>query len=174
MERPPAFSYASYTAPEPYQPFVGPTLEQAQSEPGYAFARDEGQRALENSASAKGIVRTGGTLKDFIGWGNRFAEQNFGNVYNRTANTYATNRDTWAGNERARATVYDRNRNNAADAYKTNWGIDTDVYDRNTGTALDVFDREYRQSLAEFDDIYRRDRDEMDALTRIATAGAGA
>lgn len=158
----------AFVAPEPfaYDPFAAPTLEEAKAEPGYEFARSEGLRGLENSASARGVARTGGTLKDLIGWGNRFAEQNYGNVFNRSAS------------------VYDRNRMNAADAYKTNYGISKDVFDTNYGVRRDKFDRDYmgakdtfapKQRAAEltFDDLFRRWQAELDANTRIATAGAG-
>ncbi len=153
-------------APFSYDAFAAPTLEQAQNEPGYEFARKEGQRALENSAAGRGVLRTGGTLKDLIGWGNRFAEQNYGNVYNRAANTYTTNR------------------NNAAENYKTNYGISKDVFDTNYGMRVDKFDRDYkgaydsfqpvqRQAELTFDDLYRRWKAELDATTSVATAGAG-
>jgi hypothetical protein len=185
---PPGFSYPDYAAPSPfaYDAFAAPSLEQAQNEPGYAFARDEGIRAFLNSRLP--VLRTGGTVKDLIGWGNRFAEQNYGNVYNRAANTYTMNRgnafDSWSANERARADTYDRNRSNAANAYQMNWGVTTDTYDRNTGTALDLWDRAYQASLSQFNpqfdaaklrfqDIYNRDRDRLNSLTNIATAGAG-
>jgi hypothetical protein len=68
--------------------FKSPTLEDAQNEPGYAFARNEGQRALESSAAAKGTLNTGGTLKNVLAWGNKFAEQNYGNVYNRALSAF--------------------------------------------------------------------------------------
>lgn len=153
---PPAFSYA---------PFAAPSLADAQNEPGYAFARDEGQRALETAAAARGIARTGGTLKDLIGWGNRFAEQNYGNVFNRSAQTYGMNRENALGN------------------YLTNYNVSRDVFDRNYGQARDIYDRDYQAALAEFnprfegsrlsfEDAYRRWRDALDANTRIATAGA--
>jgi hypothetical protein len=57
FEAPPAFSY---------DPFTAPTYESAQSDPGYKFAVAEGERALGNSAAAKGIYRTGGTIKNFL------------------------------------------------------------------------------------------------------------
>lgn len=190
MAAPPPFSFDAYQAPQDfsYENFSAPSMDQAAAEPGYEFARREGQRALENSASARGITRTGGTLKDFIGWGNKFAEQNYGNVYNREANTYGMNRgnafQNWGANETARAQAYDRNRGNAFDAYKTNYDVNRDVYGTNKGTALDLYDRAYQGAQGEylskynpaaltFQDIYQRDRDKLNSLTGIATAGAG-
>ena len=187
FQAPPAFSFDNYAAPTPfaYDQFSAPTLDQAQNEPGYAFARDEGLRALQNAKAARGTLNTGGTLKDLIGWGNRFAEQNYGNVYNRAANTYDRNRgnafEGWGANERVRAEAYDRNRSNAFDSYKTNYDVGRDVYDINRGTSLDLFDRAYRSALSEFEprfsaaqatfgDYYNRDRDKLNSLTNIATA----
>lgn len=154
---PPAFEYA---------PFAVPTLDDAKNEPGYEFARSEGLRGLQNVAASRGVARTGGTLKDLIGWGNRFAEQNYGNVYNRAGQTY------------------DRNRNNAADAYQTNYGVSRDVFDRTYGQRKDKFGFDYqgakdmfapKQRAAEltFSDLYARWKAELDANTSLATAGAG-
>jgi len=170
---PPAFSYEPFR----YDAFKAPTLDEAKAEPGYEFARSEGLRGLENVAASRGVARTGGTLKDLIGWGNRFAEQNYGNVFNRAGQTYDRN---W----NAAASTYDRNRNNAADAYQTNYGISRDVFDRDYGQRKDKFGYDYqgakdmfapkeRAAQATFDDIYRRWKAELDANTSIATAGAG-
>lgn len=74
--------------------FRAPSLAEAKNEPGYQFASEEGRRALEQSAAAKGTLRTGGTLKDILGWGNRFAEQNYGNVFDRYARGYDTRFNT--------------------------------------------------------------------------------
>lgn len=201
----PDFDYQSFAEPAPfsygefaYDSFTPPSLEDAQNEPGYAFARDEGQRALLNSRLA--TRRTGGTLKDLIGWGNKFAEQNYGNVYNRTANTYGINRgnafENFQTNRSHAFDTHNTNRGNAFQthqanemgrlgAYTTNFGADKDTYDRNTAAQWDTFDRNFRSKMAEFDprftaaqltfaDIYNRDRDKLNSLTNIATAGAGA
>jgi hypothetical protein len=71
-----------------------PTLEDAQNEPGYAFAAKEGQRALEQSAAAKGVLGSGGTLKDIASWANRFGEQNYNNVFGRSLQGYNTRFNT--------------------------------------------------------------------------------
>lgn len=160
---------ADFAAPPPFsfEAFRAPTLEDARNEPGYAFAADEGRRQLEQSAAARGVLRTGGTLKDILGWGNRFAEQNYGNVFNRGAQTYGMNRENALGN------------------YLTNYNISRDVYDRGRQSGLDVYDRDYQAALAEFnprfrsaeltfDDMYRRWKAMVDANTAVATAGAGA
>lgn len=110
----PMFDAPHYTKPPDftYADFVAPTIEEAKNEPGYAFAALEGRKALENSAAGGGSLRTGQTMKDIYAWGNQFAEQNYGNVYNRAANTYGTNR------------------NNAFQNYQLNLNAGLSAYDR--------------------------------------------
>lgn len=74
--------------------FSAPTLADAQNEPGFAFQLAEGNKALEHSAAAKGILNTGGTLKDIARWSQGLADTTYGNVYNRALNSYQTNYQT--------------------------------------------------------------------------------
>lgn len=53
------------------------------ADPGYAFRFSEGQRALENSAAARGGLLNGGTLKDLTNYGQGAASQEYMNAYNR-------------------------------------------------------------------------------------------
>lgn len=80
--KPPPFSYDAYKLP---------TLQEAQNEPGYQFASQQGEQALQQAAAAKHTLNSGGTLKDILSWGNKFAEQNYGNVANRSLQDYTTN-----------------------------------------------------------------------------------
>lgn len=68
--------------------FSAPTAESALNEPGYQFRLKEGERALENSAAGRGVLRTGGTLKDILSYGQNFAAQEYGNVWDRAARKY--------------------------------------------------------------------------------------
>ncbi len=54
-----------------------PTGEQARNLPGYEFARQEGLRGLEQSAAARGVTNTGGTLEDIVKFGDQFGTQNY-------------------------------------------------------------------------------------------------
>ena len=83
----PQFTAPQFAWGEQWQ---APTLEQARNEPGYQFAADEGTRALQQSAAARGVLGSGGTLKDISSWANRFAEQNYGNVFDRSLQGYNT------------------------------------------------------------------------------------
>lgn len=57
--------------------------------PGYQFRFGEGQRAVESSASARGSLFSGGTLKDLVRFGDGVASQDFGDDFNRNASIAA-------------------------------------------------------------------------------------
>jgi hypothetical protein len=59
-----------------------------EGEPGYQFRLQEGQKALERSAAAKGGLLTGGTLKATERYGQEFASNEYSNVYNRSMQEY--------------------------------------------------------------------------------------
>jgi hypothetical protein len=58
-------------------------MEQFEQDPGYAFRQSEGMRALERSASARGNLLSGGTLKGIQRFGQDLASQEYGNAFNR-------------------------------------------------------------------------------------------
>lgn len=167
----PRFNAPQYTpgapmaAPPPfeYEAFKQPEFSDIYKDGSYKGRRDEGLQAIEHGAAAKGLTRLPATQQELGKWNQDFASREFGNIFDRAANTWTMNR------------------NNAADNYSKNYGISRDVwdrneqqnlstYDRNYRAALDMFDRnEFEPSKLTFDDMYRRWRDELDANTRIAT-----
>lgn len=52
-------------------------------DPGYDFRMNEGQKAIERSAAARGGLQTGGTLKALTQYGQGFASNEYQNAYNR-------------------------------------------------------------------------------------------
>lgn len=146
---PSKLAYANYTPK--YGPFSAPTLADAEKDPGYQFARDQGSKALENSAAGRGVLRTGGTLKDILEYGNKFGEQNYNGVFNR-------NYQTWQGNNE-----WDRNN------YTTNRDTAFGVFDRNYRGEKDSFDYLHDSETRNFTDQYNRWRDRLNSLTQIAT-----
>lgn len=54
-----------------------------QADPGYQFRMDEGQKALERSAAAKGGLMSGGTLKALDRYSQGVASDEYSNAYNR-------------------------------------------------------------------------------------------
>lgn len=88
-------NYQLYDAPE-FQPppdFVAPewsapTLEQAFNAPGYQFRLKSGMESMQNSAAAKGVLRTGGTLSDLLEYGQNFAAQEYSAEFDRALRGY--------------------------------------------------------------------------------------
>ncbi len=59
------------------------SMSDFEADPGYEFRRAEGQRGLEASASARGGVLSGGTLKAIAKYNQDAASQDFGAAYGR-------------------------------------------------------------------------------------------
>lgn len=57
--------------------------------PGYQFRMDEGLRGVENSAAARGLLGSGGTLKDIVRFSQGVAADDFNQQFNRTASVAA-------------------------------------------------------------------------------------
>lgn len=68
-----------------------PTEKDAENLPGYAFARDQALQGAENSAAARGVTNTGGTLEDIIKFGNQFASQNYQTARQNSLDDYTQN-----------------------------------------------------------------------------------
>lgn len=84
----PVFTPPTYKAPDA---FKAPSAEDAINSPGYQFRLGQGEQALQQSAAARGVLNTGGTLKDILGYGQNFASGEYANTYSRAADTYDRN-----------------------------------------------------------------------------------
>ena len=71
---------ADYGAVSQYTPFGMPQFE---ADPGYQFRMSEGLKALERSAASRGILQSGGTLKDITRFGQDVASQEYQNAFQR-------------------------------------------------------------------------------------------
>jgi hypothetical protein len=67
--------FGSYAAP------IG--MEDPELDPGYGFRFDQGMRALDRSASARGRLTSGNATRDTMELGQGLASQEFGNAFNR-------------------------------------------------------------------------------------------
>ncbi len=95
-------AYGPYTptpvydpAQHPYSPvpaYTGPTEADLRADPGYQFRVAEGQKALERSAASKGLLLSGGQLKDLTRFGQDQGAQEYGAAY---ARGYALNQDLY-------------------------------------------------------------------------------
>lgn len=56
-----------------------------QQDPGYRFRMDEGIKAIDRSAAARGILNSGGQLRRLTRYGQDYASNEYQNVYNRIA-----------------------------------------------------------------------------------------
>jgi hypothetical protein len=147
----PSFDF-QFDAPPTITPYQSPTGADAQAEPGYDFARSEGLRALTQSRAAQGLARTGGTLKDLITWGNKFADQNYSNVDARQRANYTLN----TGNLMDLYKTNEANKFAAAQAEfapkLTSWGSKMSAF----GTAAtDAFNRAWDSYKFASDDAFR-------------------
>lgn len=103
VEDAPGYEGPDYNRADPYEAqrydtygeFRPPTVEEMETDPGYQFRVREGNRALENSAAAKGMLRGTNTLRDIVGYNQDLASQEYGNVYGRARETYGLNRDEY-------------------------------------------------------------------------------
>lgn len=54
-----------------------------QASPGYEFAREQGIRAIDQAASARGMLGSGGRLRELMRYGTGVANQEYGNWLSR-------------------------------------------------------------------------------------------
>lgn len=66
------------------------TLADFNEDPGYQFRMDQGQKALEASAAARGGALSGGALKAISQYGQDYASNEYSNAYNRFNNDQTT------------------------------------------------------------------------------------
>lgn len=116
--------FGDYTAPFTeqfsFKDFVAPTMADVKNTPGYQFRADEGRKTLERSASAKGLLRTGGTAEALEQYGQDYATNEYGTAYNRAAD------------------AYNRDYSNAANQYLTRYNIFAGNQDRPFNKLLGV------------------------------------
>lgn len=68
--------------------FKAPTLADAQTDPGYQFGLDQGNRSLQASAAAKGNLLSGDQLKGLQSFGTDYATTKFNDLFNRDLSGY--------------------------------------------------------------------------------------
>lgn len=56
-----------------------------EADPGYQFRQDEGNKAIERAAAARGLRMSGGAMKDMARFNQGLASQEYGNWWNRLA-----------------------------------------------------------------------------------------
>lgn len=163
------FVYGDFQAPAPFQ---APSMAEAQEDQGYQFAVKQRQKALEASKAVQGLLKTGGTAKALMDYGQQAGSQQYDKVYGRKASeydrAYGQAKDLYGTNRANTAENWDRNVGNARTAYQLRQGTWRDnaavtldssrhgydvaqgTYDRNLGLARQRYDDEasHRAALA--------------------------
>ena len=163
----PGFAPPTFAAPPPfsYKEFQVPTTESIYADPSYKFRFGEGERAVEQSAAGRGVLRTGGTLKDIANYGQNAASQEYSNIFKRAAD------------------VHNMGLQQALGTYGTNYGVSRDVYDRLYQGNKATFDAKQRESellnqrnfdqfLADYD-IFDRDKKRTGSYLQWAAGQGG-
>ena len=75
-----------FTAPD----FTAPDADSIYSDPSYQFRLNQGLGALEASAAARGVLRSGGTLQGVQDYAQDYASQEYQNIYNRALQDWQT------------------------------------------------------------------------------------
>ncbi len=133
--RPPAYTAATPFERDPYAsatPFEAPTAADMAADPSYQFRLQQGLDALERSGAARGISRTGATMKALFDYGANSASQEYASVDARKRDTYDTA-------ERNRFNAYQANYGNALQSYGMNEGLRSGAFDTNVGNARDAY-----------------------------------
>ncbi len=73
------------------QRFTAPTADQAAQTPGYQFTLQQGLKATQNSAAARGLGTSGAAMKGAATYATGLADSTYNDVYNRALNTFNTN-----------------------------------------------------------------------------------
>jgi hypothetical protein len=154
----PGFDAPRWQAPPEFvynKQFAKPDAASIQQDPSFQFRLDQGRKALEQSAAGKGVLRTGGTLKDLVNYGQNFATNEYSNIYNRNFNEYKFDydkeADIYARNYNLKRDVFDRNYKAAYDEYSPKlkgWEVNTNIKARQQEA---LFNREWQKYLADRD-----------------------
>jgi len=150
--------------------WVAPTAATMAADPSYQFRMAQGQKALENSAAGKGLLRSGGTLKDLVDYGQNFATNEYSNVYNRGFNEYKfdfdKSADVWTKNYNKSRDEFDRLYKGKFDEFTpklTGWQTKTNNRAR---AAESIFDRNWRRDQADRDRWSRENESAYDRALR--------
>jgi hypothetical protein len=152
------YGAATYRAPVP---FGMPTATDMAADPGYQFRLQQGQEALERSGAARGVTRTGGTLKDIVDYGQRAASQEYGNVYNRMAGQYGMN-------EALRGQAFDRDEANRLSAYQTTEGGRLGAYQTMAGQRQQDFQNRYQNWMGSYNQWRQQGQDRFSERYKVA------
>lgn len=110
------FSYPDFNVPDPSQIAL---------DPSYQFRLNQGIDAIKSNKAAMGTLNTGGTIKDYLNYGQGAASQEYSNIFDRNFRTWGANRDnafgSWAANTTQANTGFGQQKGLADTAYTRAW-----------------------------------------------------
>jgi len=142
-------SLAAYAASNPTFKFA-PTMEELENTPGYKFQLAQGTQAVNNSASAGGLLSSGNTLEALQNYGQGLAGTYYQNAFKNAQDTFQTNQNSTlanlstlagiglSGTNQYDAAVQNTNKQQAGNTlaagyYGGNTGIDVSKYNAGLG-----------------------------------------
>ncbi len=150
------------------------TMQDYQADPGYQFRLDQGNKALNNSAAARGSLLSGATLKAIADYNSGAASQEYGaaqnrfsgnqalaqNAQNTAFNQFGQNRDNLTSNVNTNADLFNLNRNNLQGAALNAFN----QFGQNRDNASNVYQNAYSRWNDQNNTIFNR-------LSQLSNAG---
>lgn len=96
------------------QQFTAPNTADAMSAPGYQFTQQQGLKAVQNSAAARGLGVSGAALKGAASYATGLADSTYNDVFNRALQTFNTNYSSAANNVNRLTNIVGSGQNAAA------------------------------------------------------------
>lgn len=154
--------------------FKAPTGDSILQDPSYQWRLNQGTGAIENSAAARGVLNSGGTLSDILNYGQGAASQEYQNVWNRDYakwNTdYGNAFNKWKAENDNSLSTYGLKYGQATDAYNRA----TDLYGMAKNNATDSYNRAWTQFLDTKNTWYQNQDKPWSKLYQAASLGANA
>jgi hypothetical protein len=125
--------------------FKQPTAEDLYADPSYTWRVDQGRGALENSAAAKGVLNSGGTLADILNYGQKAASQEYSNVWDRMFG-----------------------------AWNAKWNNELNTFRASKDVSDDMYGRAWQQYADAKDTWYRNQSEPFSKLMQAGSLGASA
>ncbi len=111
-----------------FTPFVAPSYEDIVNDPAFQFRLEQGENALQHSAAAKGLLRSGGTLRDILGYGQDLASTEYANTYNRALQSWQANNQNATTQYQGDLSRYLNQQNNDLSRWTTRYQGDLSRY----------------------------------------------
>ena len=148
------------TGHQPFETKFEFDAEDLQDDPGYQWRLDQGNKGVERSAAASGMLQSGKTLKGLQRWSQGLASQEYRDAYGRARSEFDLGRDQTRGAYGRAWDEFGQRRDQTREAY----GRDSNEYDRRYSQGLDAYGRAMQEWGLEYGteaDTYNRSWDQF-------------